>query len=73
MDSSQTGEGMFPVAPSVYATENEEAGSDLELVSELPLDPGCHLRLCFIHGLKQVILEIDYLREYREPLVVILR
>lgn len=46
---------------------------DLELVSKLLLDPDCHSRLRSVHGQKHVILEVDSLREYREPLVEIIR
>jgi len=36
--------------------------SDLELVSKLLLDPGCHFWLQSVHGQKQVMLEVDDLR-----------
>ena len=58
---------------SVYATGNEKTNPYLELVSKLLFDPCCHLRLCSVHGQKHVILEVDYLREYRESLADILR
>ena len=44
---------------------------DLELVSELLLDPGRHFWLQSVYGQRQVMFEVDDLRERREPFVEI--